>query len=89
MVSWEDKLITQNVPPSSFFFPLYTLSIMSYGLGSPVLTMSPPNLPDGLNFLTSAAIQKALALCKPCSAITNISWYYQLCVQHKSRAQPQ
>lgn len=92
-VSWEDKLITQNVPPFLLLPPtLHTEHGLDYPfgqLGSRVLAVFPPDLPDSPNFLTSVAIQRALALCKPCLAIANTSLYYQLCVRHKSRAQPQ
>lgn len=48
-----------------------------------------PNLWCTCSLLTSMTIQKAekaMALCKPCSAITYL--YYQLSAQHKSKSQP-
>ena len=67
--------------------PVWLLSKMSYGreypfgqLGSAVPTVSPPNFLCTSNLLTGRAVweaEKALTLCKHCSAITKTSLYYQ------------
>lgn len=80
--------ITPNV--LSFLPPLYLLTMLSCGLeypsgllGSPVLAGFPPKHPYIPWKCGSMKAEKALALCKPCSAITKTSLYFQPCVQHK------
>jgi len=79
-VTWEDKKnITPKVPP--FFFPQgLLLCMMSYGtghpfgqLGSAVLPVSPPSHLCTPSLLAGGVVQgveKALTVCKHCSAAT-------------------
>lgn len=71
----------------SFFFPqVYELTMTSKGmkhplghLGSAVPVVSPPSFPCIPSLLASTAIQKAekaLVLCRSCSAITKIHLYF-------------
>ena len=82
-------------PPSSFFLQLLFLSMTSYGvkypfgqLGSAVPAVSPPSFPCTPSLLTGGVeweAERALTLCKHCSAITKPSLCYQQCFQHKSK----
>jgi len=57
-------------------------------LGSAVLAASPPSFlctPSPVAGGMVRGAEKALALCKCCSAITKISLSYQYCFQHKSK----
>lgn len=91
-------LVKTNVIPPSFFPQLCMFSMMPYGmeysfdqLGSTVPAVSSPNSLCTLTLLPSGAVweaEKALRQCKPCSAITETSLYYQHCFQHKSKTQP-
>lgn len=92
MVTWGDICHhTKHSLFSFFFLPLYILGMLSYDLEYPsdqfefpILAVSPPSLSCNPNFLTSVAVWKAE---KTFSSITKTSLYYELCLQHKSKAQ--
>ena len=87
----------QKSPPSFFFPSLYMLSMTSYGvgypsgqLGSAVLAGSSPTFLCTPRLLTGGVVweaEKALTLCKNCSAVTKTSLHYQHCFQHKCKAE--
>ena len=65
------------------------ISLWSVGVSCP--SHIPSQLlvgPQPTHWWGRVKVEKTLALCKHCSAITNTSLYYQHCYQHKSKTQP-
>ena len=92
--SQTSSLQTSCLPPS--FPQLLFLSTTLHGVGHPlgksesaVLFLSPPNslCPQPLAGRAARGAGNFLALCKHCSAATEQSVCYQLCLGHKSKTQ--
>ena len=100
MVTREDQCHYSECHPLPSSPPrfIYLLSMTWYGMeyafgqpGSAVPAVSPPSslcTPSPLAGGVGREAAKALALCKPCSALMKTSLYYQQCFQHKPKAQP-
>ena len=61
---------------------------VSRGQLSQLCPLPTPCAPQPLAGGVGGEAGKALALCKPCSAVTKASLGYQHCFQHKSKTQP-